>query len=309
MIMGGEQQVVAMGLRFPEGPLCMKNGDIWFVEVESGNLTRLEPDGTLVRIKIGGGPNGLALGPDGKIFIANNGGFVWSDMGGVPVPGHQADDYAGGRIETYDPATGIVETLYTYCDGNRISGPNDLVFDAFGGFYFTDTGKTRPRERDHGGVYYALADGSRIVPVVYPMVTPNGIGLSPDGTMLYVAETETARLWAFDIAEPGVIAPRPSMNGGRLVIGLGGETGEHLMIDSLAVDSAGNICLATLLGNRITIVTPNGEIVGKVAVPDLFPTNIAFGGGDMRTAYITLAATGQLIACQWDEAGLCLKHA
>ena len=303
-----EQRIVATDLRFPEGPLPMKNGDVWFVEVEGGTLARLAPDGNLTRVHVGGGPNGLALGPDGKIFIANNGGFAWADMGGVLVPTHQAEDYAGGRIETYDPATGRLDTLYTHCNGHRISGPNDLVFDAFGGFYFTDTGKTRQYDRDHGGVYYALADGSKIVPVVYPMITPNGIGLSPDGRTLYVAETETARLWAFDLSEPGVITSRPSMNGGRLVIGLGGGTGEHLMIDSLAIEASGNICLATLLGSRITIVTPQGEIVGTVAVADIFPTNIAFGGEDMRTAYITLAATGRMIACQWETAGLRLHH-
>jgi len=302
--MNDEQTILATGLRFPEGPLALANGDVWFVEVEGGNLACLSPDGSISRVAVGGGPNGLALGPDGRIFIANNGGFAWIDMGGVPVPSHQADDYAGGRIETYDPATATLATLYTHCDGHRLSGPNDLVFDAFGGFYFTDTGKTRPRERDHGGIYYALADGSMIVSVVYPMMTPNGIGLSPDGQTLYVAETETAHLWAFNIAAPGTIAPRPTMNGGRLVIGLGAGTGEHLMIDSLSVTAAGNICLATLLGSRITTVTPGGEIVSTLSVPDLFPTNIAFGGPDRRTAFITLAATGRLLACRWNEPGL-----
>jgi gluconolactonase len=304
----GEQKILATGLRFPEAPLPMANGDIWFVEVEGGNLACLKTDGSMTRVHLGGGPNGLALGPNGKIYIANNGGFAWIDMGGILVPSHQAEDYAGGRIETYDPVTGTTETLYTHCEGRRISGPNDLVFDAFGGFYFTDTGKSRPHDRDHGGVFYALADGSKIIPVVYPMITPNGIGLSPDGKTLHVAETETARLWAFEIAEPGTITPRQSMTGGRLVIGLGGGSGEHLMIDSLAMTAAGNICLATLLGNRITTVTPEGEIIGTISVPDLFPTNIAFGGADMSTAYITLAATGRLMACKWGEAGLKLQY-
>ena len=93
--------------------------------------------------------------------------------------------------------------LYDRCGANRLNGPNDIVFDAHGGFYFTDLGKTRARDRDHGVIYYALADGSKIVEVAYPCLTPNGIGLSPDGTVLYVAETEPARLWAFDITEPG----------------------------------------------------------------------------------------------------------
>ena len=86
-----------------------------------------------------------------------------------------------------------------------LKGPNDLVFDAHGGFYFTDLGKRRPRDMDVGAVYYAKADGSFITEVAYPMVTPNGIGLSPDGNTLYVAETEAARLWAFPIEAPGMV--------------------------------------------------------------------------------------------------------
>ena len=88
---------------------------------------------------------------------------------------------------------------------HTLKGPNDIVFDRNGGFYFTDLGKTRHRDRDQGGVYYAKADGSRIVEVAHPILTPNGIGLSPDERTLYVAETEGGRLWAFDIAAPGVI--------------------------------------------------------------------------------------------------------
>ena len=108
--------------------------------------------------------------------------------------------------------------LYDHCGPNKLVGPNDIVFDGLGGFYFTDLGKSRARDRDWGGVYYALADGSRITEVVHPILTPNGIGLSPDGKTLYVAETETARLWAFDVLAPGVLAkaPFPSPHGGRL---------------------------------------------------------------------------------------------
>ena len=77
---------------------------------------------------------------------------------------------------------------------------------------------------DRGAVFYATADGRAINEVVFPMVTPNGIGLSPDEKTLYVAETEPARLWAFDIVEPGVVRkdPWPSPHGGRLVAGVGG---------------------------------------------------------------------------------------
>ena len=133
-------------------------------------------------------------------------------------PARQASDYISGSIQRVDPATGKVEMLYDSCGGHKLRGPNDIVFDAHGGFYFSDLGKSRARDRDHGGLYYALADGSKIIEVAYPILTPNGVGLSPDGNTLYVAETETARLWAFDLVAPGVARkqPFPSPHGGRL---------------------------------------------------------------------------------------------
>jgi gluconolactonase len=302
-------RILAEGLRFPEGPIIAASGDIFFVEVEGqGVVRRTAAGGALSRIAVAGGPNGLAAGPDGLIYICNNGGFTWTLVDGVLVPGQQAADYVTGRIERLNPGTGAVETLYAACDGHPLSGPNDLVFDRYGGFYFTDTGKVRARDRDHGGVYYARADGSKIAPVAYPMLTPNGIGLSPDGRTLYVTETESARLWAFEIVEPGVIGRLPTFTGGRLVVGIGGAAGRHVMLDGLAVTASGNICLATLIGGCITIVTPSGAVVGEVKMPDIFPTNIAFGGADLRTVFVTLAATGRLAALPWAEPGLALAY-
>ena len=121
----------------------------------------------------------------------------------------QADDYNGGRIERIDLQTGAVECLYRAAGEVPLKGPNDLVFDAQGGFYFSDLGKVRAREMDRGAVYYAKADGSFITEVAFPMITPNGVGLSPNEKTLYVAETESARLWAFDIVEPGVAKKQP----------------------------------------------------------------------------------------------------
>jgi gluconolactonase len=196
--------------------------------------------------------------------------------------------------------------LYDHCGPHRLLGPNDLVFDGLGGFYFTDLGNSRARDRDWGGVYFALADGSRITEVVHPILTPNGIGLSPDGQTLYVAETETARLWAFGVKAPGVLdkAPFPSPHGGRLVTGLGG----FQRFDSLAVDEAGNICVATLVNGSVSVIAPSGELLRQVPMPDLFCTNICFGGPGRRTAYITLSGTGQLVCMPWDIPGLKLAH-
>jgi gluconolactonase len=296
-------RVMAAGLSFPEGPVAMRDGSVVLVEIERQTVSRVLADGTVqVIARTGGGPNGLAAGPDGAFYVCNNGGFAWRLEMGLLRPAMQASDYLGGRIERVDPGTGTVSVLYDHCGANRLNGPNDLVFDTHGGFYFTDLGKTRARDRDHGVIYYALADGSKIVEVAFPCLTPNGIGLSPDGKVLYVAETEPARLWAFDVNEPGVVTRQgwPSPNGGRLVAGLGG----FQRFDSLAVDAAGNICVATLITGCISVITPDGKLARQVAMPDPVTTNICFGGPDMRTAYVTLSGTGQLVAMDWSEAGL-----
>jgi len=302
-----EPRVIATRLQFPEGPVALKDGSVALVEIARGTVSRAASDGTVsVIANTGGGPNGLAVGPDGAFYVCNNGGFLWRTEAGMTRPVLQAPDYSGGRIERVDPGTGAVRVLYDRCGEHQLRGPNDIVFDAHGGFYFTDLGKVRARERDWGGVYYALADGSRIVEVAYPVLTPNGIGLSPGGRVLYVAESETARLWAFDLTGPGVARkqPFPSPHGGRLVAGLGG----YQRFDSLALDAAGNICVATLISGRITVIAPDGRIVREVKLPDIYTTNICFGGDDLRTAYITLSGRGELVAMRWPEPGLRLAY-
>jgi gluconolactonase len=300
-------RVIATGLRFPEGPVAMRDGSIVLVEIERQTVTRVHPDGsTEVVAHTGGGPNGLAVGPDGAFYVCNNGGFMWRLENNLMRPAGPASDYTGGSIQRIDPKTGSVTVLYDHCGPHKLLGPNDLVFDGSGGFYFTDLGKARARDRDWGGVYYAQADGSKIAEVAHPILTPNGIGLSPDGKTLYVAETETARLWAWDVLAPGVLgkAPFPSPHGGSLKVGLGG----FQRFDSLAVDAAGNICVATLVNGSVSIVAPEGGLVSQVRMPDMFCTNICFGGPDLRTAYLTLSGTGQLVAMDWPVPGLRLAH-
>jgi gluconolactonase len=301
---------LASGLLFPEGPVILADGSVVLVEIGRGTVTKVAPDGAVTYLsRQGGGPNGLALGPDGKLYICNNGGFKWTPPGDARglLPIGQADDYSGGRIERLDLVTGELEVLYRASEACPFRGPNDIVFDDQGGFYFTDLGKARPRELDRGGVYYAKADGSFITEMVHPMVTPNGIGLSPDGTVLYVAETETARLWAFDLEGPGEFRrqPFPSPHGGRIVAGIGG----YNRFDSLAVDADGNVCVATLVNGGITVIEPDTGDWRHIPVPgERWVTNIAFGGPELRTAYITLSSTGRLVSTEWENSGLLLNY-
>lgn len=299
---------IASGLLFPEGPIAMPDGSIVLVEIARGTVTRIAPDGAVSTVcSPGGGPNGAAIGPGGKLYLCNNGGFKWTPPGNPNglLPIGQAEDYSGGRIERIDLSTGAVEVLYTGTEKGPLKGPNDIVFDRHGGFYFTDLGKVRPREMDRGAVYYAKADGSHIRELAFPVFTPNGIGLSPDEETLYVAETETGRLWGFRLTEPGVVArePFPSPHGGRLIAGVGG----YQRFDSLAVDAAGNICVATLVNGGITVISPDGGSVRHIPMPDRWATNICFGGPDLRTAYITLSSSGRLVSMPWERPGLPLN--
>lgn len=298
---------IAAGLRFPEGPVAMPDGSVVLVEIAAGRITRVREDGSRETVaEPGGGPNGLAVGPDDMLYCCNNGGFGWVEVEGLLMPHGTAADYRGGSIQRVDPRTGSVETLYTHAGDIQLRGPNDIIFDDAGGFWFTDHGKTRARERDVTGVFYAKADGSFIEEAIFPLENPNGIGLSPDGRTLYVAETYTAKLWAFDIAAPGRIRPQPGLTaaGGRFLYGAAGFT----YFDSLGVDGDGNICVATIGAAGISVVSPEGALIDFVATPDPYTTNICWGGADMRTAFITLSATGRLVSMDWPRPGLKLNY-
>lgn len=297
--------ILAEGLMFPEGPVARPDGSVIVGEVAAGRLVQVPEGGGDRRViaQPGGGPGGIAVGPDGALYCCNGGGSRFRELDGLLQPWGAAADYAGGRIERIDPANGEVRVLYRGCGEHPLSSPNDLVFDADGGFWFTDLGKTHPRSRDRGGVYYARADGSAIVEAAFPLETPNGIALSPDGRTLYVAETITARLWAFDVLGPGALRLADSRWAkGRLLLGLPGLAG----FDSMAVQQDGAICVATLLQGGITRVSPDGARVEHIALPDTYVTNLCFGGAGLRTAFVTLSSKRQLVAVPWDAPGLAL---
>lgn len=291
---------ITSGLQFPEGPVGLVDRTVLVVELRRGTLTRVLPDGSQqIVARTGGSPNGAAIGPEGKVYLCNSGGFEWHDLAGLMIPGNQPAGYSGGSIQTVDLTTGEVSTLYSHCGGIPLKGPNDMVFDREGGFWFTDQGKAR--ERDRTGIFYALPDGSSIREVIFPLETPNGIGLSPDQKRLYVAETITGRVFYWNLTGPGEIERNPlTANGGYLLAGLPGLQ----LLDSMAVDSEGNVCVATLVNGGVTVISPDGPIIRHVPMPDPLTTNIAFGGPELRMAYITLSGTGRLVSTDWPTPGL-----
>ena len=291
-----ELTVIASNLAFPEGPIAMPDGSIVLVEIKTQRLTRVRASSTETIAQLGGGPNGAAIGPDGYCYVCNNGGFDWIERNGKVYPGDQPEGYAGGSIQKVDLQSGSFNTLYSECEGEPLKGPNDIVFDAQGGFWFTDHGKTRVRDRDRTGVFYALPDGSQITEIIFPLEAPNGIGLSPDESELFVAETPTGRVWAYRLSGPGEIDSRVPR---RL---LNGREGFY-MFDSLAVDANGDVCVATVMDGGITTLSASGQQSLFIPMPDRVTTNICFGGSGLKTAFVTLSSTGQLVSLQWPVGG------
>lgn len=295
---------ITTGLQFPEGPVAMPDGSVILTELFASRLTRVAPDGTKTTVaEINGSPNGLAVGPDGALYLCNNGNaFTPMNAGGLLYPGpFDESKYIGGRIQRVDIATGTVTDLYTHCGTTALRAPNDIVFDKQGGFYFTDHGTRSERSADRTGIYYAKPDGSFIEEVAFPTDGPNGIGLSPDENTLYWAETHTGRVYQRAITSPGKLAPPDAST---VLCGLPG----YQLLDSLAIDGDGNVCVATIVNGGITVISPQGEVLQHIAVDDRITTNICFGGPDYQTAYITASTTGRLLAMKWPYKGLKLNY-
>jgi gluconolactonase len=307
-----EFEVLATGLGFPEGPVFLDDGSVVCVDIHGGRLVKVADGETADVSTPGGGPNGLARADSNTLVVANNGGFLWTDINGAHIPvdltthSNEPPGFAGGRIERVDLTNGQAVTVFEQYQGRALRGPNDLVFDEVGGLWFTDHGKSRSDSVDWGALYYAPPGGAELTRVAFPLVGPNGVGLAPDNRTVYVAETHTGRLWAWDLAAPGRVEPAPGSravsHGGRCVVATA------YAFDSLAVEEDGRIAVAAI-GDGIVVVTPDGEELDVHPIPREVTTNIAFGGADRRTAVITLSLSGRLVRCQWPRPGLLLNLA
>ena len=282
----------------------MSDGSIVLTEMFGPHLSKIRADGSKeILAEIHGGPNGVAMGPDGAFYVCNNGGaYTAVESNGALLPGPiDFTRYLGGRIQRVDPFTGDVRDLYTHVDGNPLRAPNQLAFDRAGGMWFTDHGFRHERTSDRTGIYYAKADGTFIKEVVFPCDAPNGIGLAPGDSILYWAETYTGRIFKRQITEPGAIAhTNPDDICTMCLVGLPGMQ----LLDSFALESCGNVCIATLIRGGITVISPEGEIVDFFPTGDPMTTNICFGGPSGRSAFITLSGTGRLVSTTWPRPGL-----
>ena len=302
-----EVTVVATGLRFPEGPIALSDGSVLVVEIARGTVSRVLPDGVVgVVAETGGGPNGMALGPDRRCYVCNNGGFEWHERGGQPVPGLQGPEYRGGWIEaaTSTPAkwrcsTGSRSRAPARPQRHRLRRARRLLVHRL----------RQDAARRHGPRVRALREGGRKrVPRgdPGPHHPERDRALAGRGHPLR-GGNGPGRIWAWELPEPGVARldrAAGTLCRGRLVAAPGG----YVEFDSMAVDGAGNVCVATLHRGGITVAAPDGSAVEHVPLPDPVTTNVCFGGPDLRTAWATLSGTGQLVSFEWPRPGLRLNH-
>lgn len=269
-------RVVAGGLRFPEGPTSLGDGAFAVAEMKGESAARVGPDGSVSPIAdLGGGPNGSALGSDGAVYVANNGGLSASGMDYWHAP-REFD----GIIQRID-ADGTVATIGGDLPGEAPHRPNDLCFAPDGALLFTDSANWEDmRNLSPGHVVQISPDGTTSSLAELPAL-PNGIGFGPDGR-LYVAQSLTRKILAFDwdggaLGEPETFC---RLEGG--------------MPDGFCFSNDGYLYVCGSIGNAVHVFDQRGELTGSIDTGEgSQPTNCCLHEGSL---YVTLAIPGELVA-------------
>ena len=268
-----KRTVLTTGLQFPEGPVWLGPRRVAFTEIR-GQCVSLWHDGALTRVaRTGGGANGATLGPDGALYVANNGGLSLGHDGRWTAP-----DAIPGRIQRVTLA-GEVSDVAVRLPGAPPNRPNDLCFGPDGLLYYTDPHNWEDIEHlGVGRVGRTTLDG-RVELVAEIPAFPNGIAFGPDDR-LYVAQSVTQKILVMDAkpgATPAVWATLP-----------------RGFPDGFCFDAAGRLYAAGSLGDVVVVFEPDGEVRDIVEMgAGSEPTNCCLGDGAL---YVTLAGTGQLVA-------------
>lgn len=279
-------------MRAPEGTSLLPDGSIAVVEFTAGNLLRVRDDGHReVLCAPGPGVAGTALGLDGALYVVK---LDPARFGPGHAMGIDAPSPAG--VFRLDLRTRALETLYTACDGQVLSGPDDLVVDRWGDLWISDM--------IDECVYWCRCDGSRIRRVIAGARGVNGIALSPDHARLYIADS--GKLLSYTITARGELA------------GSGGKpTARTLALlpphahppDGMRTEACGNIVCACW-GDGLYTYQPDGRLLSHVRVAGARVINVCFGGKDRRTMYLAAlppnGLIGKLLAMRWPRPGMCL---
>jgi gluconolactonase len=255
------------GFKFPEGPAFDRDGNLFVVNVDTGDISEISPEGRVKTfVNTGGTPNGAKFHTNGDLYIADR------KKGIVAVS-----------------PTGEMRVIVDHYQGQRFNGPNDLIFDSSGNLYFTDPHGSSA-ENPHGRLYCVSSCGEMTC-LASGLAFPNGLALSLDEKYLFVADTRKNRILRY-VLDPPVRS--------YLFSQLSGGWGP----DGIALDTAENLYVAQYGGGVVIVLNPKGELIDRIAVGGLFPTNVAFGGPDGRTLYMTEVETGSVYFFRTELPGL-----
>jgi gluconolactonase len=259
--------VFATGFKFPEGPAFDRNGNLFVVDVDTGAISKISPKGQVkIFINTGGAPNGAKFHANGDLYVADR------QKGIIAIS-----------------PDGKIRVIVDHYQRKKFYGPNDLIFDSQGNLYFTDPHGSSA-ENPFGCVYRFSSSGE-LTCLASGLAFPNGLALSKDERFLLVANTRKNRILRY-VLDPPVRS--------YIFSQLSGGWGP----DGLAFDVAGNLYVAHYGGGDVIILNPKGEIVERVPVGGGHPTNVAFGGPDRKTLYVTEVETGSVYCFNTDHAGL-----
>ena len=297
-------QKIAVGIDRPEDVVVSAAGRV-FASDHQCAVAEILPDGSFVRLgPKGGAPTGINIDPQGRILIANFGIY----------------DREEGPLQRFDPETGVHETLVTEVEGRRLTSANYPVMDRDGNIWCANSthAETWPQALDgraDGFLFVVRPDGSSEI-VAEGLKFPNGLALSADHRKLFCAQTSAADVLAFDILPGARLGPAVRYGP---VLGLLAGPGlppareEDLgYTDGVGMDAEGNLWVCLPAANKVVAITPSGEMVTVIHDPTgelvNHPTNVTWGGPDLRDLYIGSIRAGYVLKGRSPVAGLALVH-